>query len=347
MTIKMILRLPLAAALAASIGVATHAAAAQGEADFYKGKTVRLVVGTSTGGGFDTYARMLQPHFEKKLGTTVIVENRPGGSHMVAMNYVYAGAKPDGLTLMLATGEGAALGTLLNEPGIRFDLTKYPILGRVNTAPRILIINPKLPYKTIDDVKKSGRTLILGFAGKTDGASDTGTVLCHALQILCKAVIGYPSSQEFTLAAIRGEVDGTVLTEDSAARFMQNGQLRALVVTGRERSPLAPDVPTILDGVKLEKEALWWLDFRDGLRKLGRLIVTTPGTPEARQTFLKAVVRDIATDPEIVAAFERRNMPLRYAPPEEMTAIIKTVLGGNLSKQRVEEIRHVIIEKYH
>ncbi|MFN4281630.1 MAG: Bug family tripartite tricarboxylate transporter substrate binding protein [Alphaproteobacteria bacterium] len=337
----------IAVATAAGIGLATASAFAQSEVDFYKGKTVRLVVGTSTGGGYDTYARMLQPYLEKKLGTTVIVENRPGGSHMVAMNYVYAAAAPDGLTLMLATGEGATLGTLLAEPGIRFDLTKYPILGRVNTAPRILILNPKLPYKTIQDIKASGKTLAMGFAGKTDGASDTATVLCYALKIPCKAIIGYPSSKEFTLAAIRGEVDGTVLTEDSAARFMQGGELRAIVVTGREKAPLAPDVPTIFEQVSLDAEAAWWLDFRDDLRKLGRIIVTTPGVPEARQEFLRGVVKDVVTDPATMKLFEEREMPLRYAPPSEIAAIIKNILGGNLSEERVKEIRYVITEKYH
>lgn len=338
---------PLAAIIAglASFAVAATAAA-QSEADFYKGKTVRLVVGTSSGGGYDTYARLLAPHLEKKLGTTVIVENRPGGSHMVAMNHVYSAAQPDGLTMMVAPGEGAVLGSLLREPGIRFDLTKYPVLGRVNTAPRILIVNPKLPYKTIQDIKSSGKPLTLGFAGKTDGASDTGTVLCHALNIPCKVIIGYPSSKEFTLAAIRGETDGTVLTEESALRFSRNGQLRPIAVTGREKSSLAPDLPTVFEATKVDAQAAWWLDFRDDLRKVGRIIVTTPGMPPARQTFLEETLRAVATDPEIMAAFQAKEMPLRYAPPAEVNGLIKKMLS-ELPEAKVAEIRHVITEKYY
>lgn len=322
-------------------------ALAQSEADFYKGKTVRLVVGTSTGGGYDLYARMLAPYLQQKLDATVIVENRPGGSHMVAMNYVYVGAPPDGLTLMLATGEGAVLGKLLGEPGIRFDLTNYPILGRINTAPRILIVNPKLPYNNIEDIRRSGKTLTLGFAGKTDGAADTASVLCHALKIPCKAIIGYPSSKEFTLAAVRGEVDGTVLTDDSAVRFSENGQLRAIVVTGREKSGLAPTVPTVFEATDVDADGAWWLDFRDDLRKLGRLMVTSPGTPPARLAFLTEVIRSIATDKKIADSFESRGMPLQYAPAEDMKKIIGDLLGGGMTEEKVAEIRYVITEKYH
>lgn len=321
--------------------------AAETAAEFYKDKTMRLVVGTSTGGGYDTYARLLAPYLAKELDAKIIVENRPGGSHMVAMNYLYFNAPRDGLHMMLATGEGAVLGKLLGEPGIRFDLTKYPVLGRVNTAPRILIINPKLPYKTLADIQASGKTLTLGFAGKTDGAADTATVFCHALKIPCKPVIGYPSSKEFTLAAVRGEVDGTVLTEDSAVRFAQHDQLRPIVVTGREKSQLAPNVPTVFEATKVDGDAAWWLDFRDDLRKLGRIMVTAPEVPADRQAFLRTVVRTVATDPEVIAAFDKRGMPLRYAPAEEMIAIINKQLGGGLTDEKVKEIDHVITEKFY
>jgi tripartite-type tricarboxylate transporter receptor subunit TctC len=334
-------------ALLAILSVLPTPAGAQDEASFYKGKTVRFVVGTSPGGGYDIYARALAPHLEKKLGTTVIVENRPGGSHMVAMNYVYSLAAPDGLTFMIAPGEGAVLGKLLAEPGVRFDLNNYPILGRVNTAPRILLLNPKLPYRSINDIRTAGKPLTLGFAGKTDGASDTAVVLCHALKIACRAIIGYPSSQEFTLAAVRGEVDGTVLVEDSALRFSQNGQLRPIVVTGGERSSMAPHIPTIMEATEIDAEGRWWLEFREDLRKLGRLIVTSPGVPPARLKFLQEAVQAIATDPQILADFEAKGMPLRYGPPDEMAKIIKSLLGGSISDTKVSEIRHVISEKFY
>jgi tripartite-type tricarboxylate transporter receptor subunit TctC len=336
------------AVVASAVAAAFTASAARADsaADFYKGKTIHFLVGTSPGGGFDTYARLLAPHMAKKLGANVIVENKPGGSHMVAMNAVWQ-ANPDGLTIDIAPGEGAVLGKLLNEPGIRFDLTKFPIVARVNTAPRILIINPKLPYHSLKDILAANKTMVLSFAGKTDGASDTATVFCHAVKMKCKSLIGYPSSKEFTMAAVRGESDGTVLTEDSAQRFSQNGQLRPIVVTGRDRSELMPEVPTVFEAMKVDDEGAWWLDFRDNIRKLGRLIVTTPGTPPERLALLRDTVRTIETDPEVMKAFEARGNPLTYGAPDEMAGIIKQILGGGLSPEKLKQIDYVITQEYY
>jgi tripartite-type tricarboxylate transporter receptor subunit TctC len=335
--------LALSATMAAALA---GRASADPAADFYKGKTVHFLVGTSAGGGFDTYARLLAPYMAKKLGATVLVENKPGGSHMVAMNAVWQ-ATPDGLTLDIAPGEGAVLGKLLGEPGVRFDLTKFPIVARVNSAPRILIINPKLPYRSLQDILAADKQMVLSFAGKTDGASDTGTVFCHAVKMKCRALIGYPSSKEFTMAAMRGESDGTVLTEDSAARFSENDQLRPIVVTGRERSEMMPNVPTVFEAMKVDDEGAWWLDFRDDVRKLGRLLVTTPGTPADRLAYLRKVVKEIETDPQVMKDFEAKGNPLTYGEPEEMAAIIEKLLGGSLTDEKIKQIDYVITQKFY
>ncbi|MDP2355715.1 MAG: tripartite tricarboxylate transporter substrate binding protein [Beijerinckiaceae bacterium] len=325
----------------------TSPAIAESPSEFYQGKTIRLVVGSNPGGGYDTYARILAPHLEKRTGATVIVENRPGGSHTIAMNHVFTVAKPEGLTIMLAPGESAVLGSLLGEPGYRFDISKFEVLGRLNTAPRILIVNPNSPYKTLDDVRRAQKPIMLGYTGISDGGSDTGAVFCHALKLPCKPVIGYKSSQEFTLAAIRGELDGTILTEDSVVRYSKSGPLRPVVVTGRERSLLAPDVPTVFEATEVDEEARWWLDFREDLRKLGRILITTPGTPADRVNFLSTAVRQITDDPAAVKDFERGGLPLRYAAPAEIKSIIDSFLGGALTPEKIKEIQFVITKKYY
>ena len=321
-------------------------ARADAAADFFKGKTVRMVTGGGVGGGYDIYLRLMVPHFAKYLGATVIAENRPGAGMMLAMNQVYQ-ATPDGLTLLLAPGEGAVLGKLMDEQGLRFDLLNYPILARVNTAPRVLIVNPKSPYHTIADVIASPKPIWLGFNGKTDGVADTAAVMCHALKIPCKLAIGYPSSKEFSLAAVRGEVDGTILVDDSAVQFSKGGQLRPVVFTGRERSRMMPDVPTVFEALRIDDEAAWWLDFRDDLRKLGRLLVVPPGMAPDRLDFLREAARAILTDPSIMADFEAKGQPLQYAPPEPMTAIISDMLGNKISNDRLQQIRHVITKEFY
>ena len=339
------LRLCAAVVALAACAAPLHA---QTPADFYRGKTVRLVNGGAAGSGYDLYSRMLAPYLEKKLGATVVVESRPGAGMLIAMNHTW-NAPPDGLTLMLAPGEGAVLAKLTDEPGVRFDLTKFPIVARVNTAPRVLIVNPKLPWMTFKDMLSSGKRVQIGANGKTDAASDTSAVMCHAMKIACKITIGYPSSKDFAHAVVTGEMDGTILVEDSSARYAEGGQLRPLVVTSREKSQLMPDVPTIFEAVpeRIDAEAAWWLDFREDVRKIGRLLITPPNTPADKLDYLREVARQILTDPAALADFEKKQQPALYGEPKEMAALLERLVGDGLTPERQKEVKFVITEKYY
>lgn len=335
-------------ALGLCLAIAAGPAHAQADkqAEFFKGKTIRLVNGGAAGSGYDLYSRMLAPWLGKYLGANVIVESRPGAGMMTAMNHVW-GAAPDGLTLMLAPGEGAVFAKLTDDPALRFDLTKFPILARVNTAPRVLIVNPNGPYKTMKDFAHPAKPIFIGANGKTDGASDTSAVLCHALKIPCKIMIGYPSSKDFSLAAIRGEVDGTILVDDSAMRYSEGNQLRPLAVISRERAPLMPDVPTVFDELKLDAEAAWWIDFREDLRKIGRLLVTPPGMEESRLAYLRDASRKVLNDRDALAEFAQRNQPALYGEPDEMAKLVKRALDGSIGAERLTELKFIITEKYY
>lgn len=335
-----------ACALSLAGALCANSAAADPALEFYKGKTVRLVNGGAAGSGYDLYSRMLAPWIEKKLGATVIVESRPGAGMMTAMNHTWI-QPPDGLTMMLAPGEGAVLSKLVDDQSLRFDFSKYTMIARVNTAPRVMIVYPKGPYNNVADILNTQKPLQIGSNGKVDGVSDTTAMFCHALKIPCKITIGYKSSADFALAAIRGEVDGTILVEDSAARYAQGGQLRGVMVMARERSKIMPDVPTIYESVKLGEEAAWWLDFREDVRKIGRVLVGPPDMEPAKATILRRVMKEILTDPEALKEFAARNQPALYGAPEEMSAIVNRILGGGLSQERREEVKQVIMNKYY
>src|ERR1700692_3001493 len=113
-------RWALAAALAAAV-MGPAARAQDAERAYFSGKTVRMVVGYGPGGGYDAYARMIAPHLSKVLGANVVVENQPGAGGLVALNRIYTAA-PDGLTMMIVNGTGAALSQLSEQAGVRFDL---------------------------------------------------------------------------------------------------------------------------------------------------------------------------------------------------------------------------------
>jgi len=320
---------------------------AQNAVEFYKGKTLRFVTGGSSGSGYDLYARMLAPHLQARTRATVVVESRPGAGMMIAMNHI-ASAPPDGLTIMLAPAESAVLAKLTDDPAARFDMETFPVIARVNTAPRVLITNPKLPWSTFGDMLAWGKPIQIAGNGKTDAASDTFAVLCHAMKIPCKITIGYPGSREMAFAIMKGEMDATILVEDSSARYSDGGQMRPLVVTAREKSTIMPTVPTIFEAAKdrMDPEAAWWIDFREDIRKVGRLLIVPPGTAPDRVDFLRRITREILTDKDALEEFEKKQQPAFFGDADEMSALLARLLRG-LSPARRSEVKAIITEKYY
>ena len=118
-------------------------------------------------------------------------------------------------------------------------------------------------------------------------------------------------------------------------------------MTGREHSTLMPKVPTVFESVKVDDEGAWWIDFREDLRNLGRLLITTPAIDPDRLAYLQKTVRAVLIDPAIVKEFDAKEQPLQYGPPDEMAKIIAGVLGGSLSQARLDEVRYVINDQYY
>ena len=134
----------LAIALSCGMFAAFAPAGAQDASMPLKGETVRIYVGFSPGGGYDAYARMLAPHFEKKTGATVVVENRPGGGGLTALNQLIR-AKPDGTSMMMLNGEGAIMAQLVKQDGVAYDMTKVNTLAHVAHEQHLVLVRPDMP----------------------------------------------------------------------------------------------------------------------------------------------------------------------------------------------------------
>ncbi|MBM3608307.1 MAG: hypothetical protein FJX29_07615, partial [Alphaproteobacteria bacterium] len=128
-----------AALLAASMMTALAPAMAQDNASFFKGKTIKLVVGFGVGGGYDAYARMLAGPIGQRLGATIVVENQPGAGGVNALNRVYA-AKGDALQMMIVNGTAAALSQIVEQSGVRYDLAQVGMLGTIAASPWVWLV---------------------------------------------------------------------------------------------------------------------------------------------------------------------------------------------------------------
>lgn len=329
--------------LTATCGLAAPTGA-ETAAEFYKGKVVKLVVGYGPGGGYDTYARMLAPYLEERLGATVVVENRPGGGGNVALNQV-AAAKPDGLTIMIISAGTAAFGQITEAEGVRYDIGSLGLLGRIAGQSRVVLWSARSPYRTLDDALKTSRPIVFGAIARTDTISASTAFLIEAIGLNAKIVSGYKGTKEIALAAIRGEVDGFSVSANSARPYMRNGDLVASFVISRERADVLPDTPSIFELMDLTPEQAWWLDYTTALLSLGRALVTTPDIPDERLAFLQETVGAVLSDPKVIADAATKKRPLSYVAPLEYRGLIETVVS-RLTPEELAKVAKVAREKY-
>ncbi len=292
------------AAVLAFVAAAPVAQAQDSERAFFSGKTVRMVVGYGPGGGYDAYARMIAPTLSRALGATVVVENQPGAGGLVALNRI-ATSPPDGLTMMIVNGTGAALSQLTEQPGVRFDLAKLGTLGTVSASPWMWLVGPASPIHTPQDAMKLGKKLNWAAGGPADGLSDGAAFTCEALRLDCHVVLGYAGSNQAALAVTQGEMDAIYVSDTSANNYVSSGQQRVVAAMGHARSRFFPDSPTIFEALTLNADQQWLFDFRSKLEDLGRILLVPPGLAPARLAFLQAAVKTTLTDPALLAEGEK------------------------------------------
>ena len=342
-----LLRKTAAALIAASamVGLMAAPAAAQGEADFFKGKTVRIIVGFGAGGGYDAYARMIEPHLAKALGATVIVENQPGAGGVTALNRFYT-APPDGLQMTLINGTAAGLSQIIGQSGVKYDLTKFGYLGLVSASPWVWLVNPSHPVvTTAQEALKPGLKIRWGASGPVDGMSDGAAVACEALKLDCKIVIGYKGTAEVALAVQRGEMDSVYVSDTSANNYVKSGQSKAVAIMSREKSRFFPNLPTIFEAVKLTPEQEWWFDFRATLDNLGRIMAVPPNVPKERLAYLQDVMKKVLTDPALIAEGEKSQRYIDFQDAEKTRTMVLKVIA-NLSPEQKATVKTVVTQKF-
>ena len=204
-------------------------APAWGQAPFYEGKTIRIVVGTGSGGTIDA-ARIIAQHLGKYIAgnPTVIVQSMPGGGHIVATNHVFNVARPDGLTL-LAGNPNVAIAQLIKVDGVRFDVRNFEWLGSSGSDSVVMTIRADLPYNSFEEMRKAGQELRVGSTGPGSNAHDFPLLLKEFAGANFRFVSGYPASTDILLALERKEVDIWAGFAAAVRPVVQRGTVRPLV----------------------------------------------------------------------------------------------------------------------
>ncbi len=332
--------------LAALGGLWTGTACAQETArQFYQGKQVRFTTMGSPGGGYDAYMRTLGAHLIRRLGARLIPINESGAGGLIAMSRAQI-AQPDGLSVVLIGGEAVAAAQLFGEPGVNFDVTKQVWLARVSAESKVVLIGPKSPYATLADMIKSERPLIWAGSGKTDGNTDFSALLAAATGMKARLVIGYKGTGGMMLAMENGEVDGRVVSDESAALIGPSSGMRVMAILARKRSAQFPNAPTIFEAAKLSVENEQMLDWRADLASLGRLLLVTPGTPQYRVDLLRAEFAEILTDTAVLAEFKKLGLSVSYAPGEAVQGMMTKVMTA-LDAKGLAEVKDITLNRYY
>lgn len=313
---------------------------AQGAAEFYRDNRVRLIVGSAPGGGNDSYARLLMPHLAKALGGEVVIENEPGAGGLLAMNQVYA-AEPDGLTIMIANAGTASISQLLGLEGVRFDVRRMIWLAGIEGEVPVIFWGAQSPYRTLADAQAATTPVKWSATGRTAPQGVWTALLTHALGIPSNLVVGYKSSSESALAAMRGEVDGIILTSSSAKANAKDDLLKPVAALARTRSPMFPEVPTLFELVELPPDKVWWIDYCIRYAEVGRALVAPPGVPADRAQYLAEACRRVVSDQGVLDEAERAGRPLSYRPPDEVKRLALGLVD-EVDAARLADLRRLL-----
>ncbi|MET0670006.1 MAG: tripartite tricarboxylate transporter substrate-binding protein [Xanthobacteraceae bacterium] len=329
----------VAAAVSASPGQAQEA-----EKAFYAGKTVRMIVGSGVGGGYDVFSRLIAPHLARTLGTTVIVENVPGAGGLVALNRLYV-APPDGLTISLVQGTMATLAQLTGDQAARYDMTKFTYLATVGAPPGLWLVGPDSPIREVQQAIDAKRKWRWASAGGTSGLGIGAAFTCEALALDCHIVQGYKSSADAGLSVTRGEMDALYVPESSANHFVKSKQNWALATISRTKSQFFQDRPTVFEAAKIDPNRIWAMDFLANLEGTGRLLMAPPGVPAAQLTYLQAAVKETLHNPQLIAEGEKMERIIEYLDAASTQRNVAAVVGGVTPEQKARVMKILSSEK--
>lgn len=317
---------PLVLAFLISLALANVAAAD----DFYKGKTIRIVVGFSAGGGFDTYARAIARHMAKHIPgePAIVVENMTGAGSLIAANHVYKVAKPDGLTIGHFIG-GLFLGQVLGQKGIEFDARKFEFIGAPITDHVVCALTKASGITSVEKWMASKTPIKMGGIAPGTSTPDNATrIFKVALGLPIQLVTGYKGTADVRLAAESGEIAGGCWGWDSVKvtwrKALENGDAVVVLQANRKNHP---DLQQIPQAIKLAKTEEGRRIIEVGIHADSDIVRTytlPPGTPKDRIQVLRKAFEDTLKDPQFLADAKKSDLTV---DPVSVDQIEKDIAG--------------------
>jgi tripartite-type tricarboxylate transporter receptor subunit TctC len=331
-TAKLLVSLLTVVLLSCSWSASVHA-----QAPFYQGKTIRLVIGSSPGGGYDLWPRMMLRYLTKHIpgNPEIVPQNMPGAGGVVGANYVYGIAKPDGLTIG-AFNPALYFDQLIKREEVKFDWSKFAWIGSPEQNDILHFIRADAPYKTIDDLRNPKEPPKCGSSGTGTTGHYIPRLLEEVLGIKTHIVSGYQGGSEIDLAIERNEVVcwspviATYFGRDPYKRWHKSGFTRVVLQTGEKRDSRLKDVPTLSELMQQYKTP----DSGKRLAKviltaatLGRPMTAPPETPAERVKVLREAYAKALSDPDLLGEASKRNWDVEPVSGEELESRSREVIA--------------------
>ncbi len=320
------------------------------QAPYYKGKVINVVVGTTAGSAYDVYSRLIAQHIGKHIlgNPTLAVQNMPAGGSIVAANYVYGVAKPDGLTIA-SINPALYFNQLAGRNEVKFDWAKFNWIGSPEKNDALHYIRADSPYKTIDDLRNAKEPAKCGSTGGGTTAHYFPRLLEDTLGIKTTQVTGYQGGSEIDLAVERNEIIcwtpliATYFGREPYKRWHRTGFVRVVVQTGNKRDERLKDVPTLTELMQQYKTP-------EASRRLAKVVLTAanlgrpiagpPRLPPEQLKILRDAYAKSMQDPELRSEAAKRAWDVEPHTGAELEALAKDVM--NQPKEVIERMKWVL-----
>jgi tripartite-type tricarboxylate transporter receptor subunit TctC len=324
----------LCAALWSVVPAPTLARAADAS---YEGKSIKIVVGFTSGGFYDRWSRLLARYVPKYLpgSPEMIVQNMPGAGGLIAANHMYSVAKPDGLTLGMMS-YGMYLDQMVGRKEVQYDVRKFHWIGSPEKSDVLMYMRADTPYKTIEDIRNAATPPKCGSTGTAGTDYILARLIEETLGAKIETVLGYPGGSEIDLAVEKGEVQCRGLTaapffgREPFISWRKRNFVNVILFGGTKRDPRIPDTPTIYEIFDKEKTSDENRRVADVILRggdFGRPWIMPPQTPAELVKTMRAAYAKAMADPTLLEEAKKSKFDVEFVPGEELQKLAETMIG--------------------
>ena len=304
--------------------------AAEGVADFYKDKTIAILMGTGPGGSYDLYGRTIAEHLGRHIpgNPTIIVEHMPGAGGVIAGNHIYSVAPQDGSKILLSHAL-PLVEKLQSSDKVHFETRKLQWLGAYDAIAQAMTLWHAAPARTVDELKT--KDLVIGSFNNTHLTYQWAMLLKTVLNANYKVITGYRGGNDLNLAMERGEIHGWTASWENLVgtrpQWLTEKKVNLLVQFTLERQAELPNVPTLTELAPPDKKDV--AEFLTSGTPIARAMAVGPRVPADRVAVLRAAFDALMTDPQFLADAKKRKLDIHPRNAAKTHALVDTIVSAS------------------